>query len=40
MIRLWLTLRDRRPLGDGFPVHNGYGYNQMTEVAFQSAVAP
>jgi hypothetical protein len=40
MIRLWLTSRERRPLADGFPAHNGYGYNQMTEVAFQSAVAP
>jgi alpha-ketoglutarate-dependent taurine dioxygenase len=40
MIRLWLTLRDRRPLGDGFPAHHGYGYHQMSEVAFQSAVAP
>jgi hypothetical protein len=38
MIRLWLTFRKRRPLGDGFPAHNGYGLNQVAEVAFQSAV--
>ncbi len=37
MIRLWLTFRERRPLGDGFPAHNGYGLNQVAEVAFQSA---
>jgi hypothetical protein len=39
MIRLWLTMRERRPLGEGFPAHNGYGRNQVAEVAFQSAVA-
>jgi hypothetical protein len=37
MIRLWLTLRERRLLGEGFPAHNGYGLNQVAEVAFQSA---
>src|SRR5580700_6663349 len=37
MIRLWLTFRERRPLADGFPAHNGYGLNQVAEVAFQSA---
>ncbi len=39
MIRLWLTFRERRPLGAGFPAHNGYGLNQVAEVAFQSAAA-
>jgi hypothetical protein len=39
MIRLWLTFRERRLLGEGFPVHNGYGLNQVAEVAFQFAVA-
>jgi hypothetical protein len=38
MIRLWLTVRERRPLGDAFPPHNGYGRNQIAEVAFQSTV--
>ena len=39
MIRLWLTFRERRPMGDAFPAHNGYGRNQIAEVAFQSTVA-
>ena len=39
MVRLWLTFRERRPLADGFPVHNGYGQNQIAEVAFQSSAA-
>jgi hypothetical protein len=39
MIRLWLTFHERRPLGDAFPAHNGYGRNRMAEVAFQSAAA-
>ena len=37
MIRLWLTLRERRPLAEGFAPHNGYGLNQVAEVAFQPA---
>jgi hypothetical protein len=37
MIRLWLTLRERRPLAEGFAPHNGYGLNQVAEVAFQTA---
>ena len=37
MIRLWLTFQERRPMGDAFPAHQGYGRNQMAEVAFQSA---
>ena len=37
MIRLWLTFQARRAMGDGFPAHQGYGRNQMAEVAFQSA---
>jgi hypothetical protein len=36
MIRLWLLLRERRPLAENFPAHNGYGQNQISEVAFQS----
>lgn len=36
MIRLWLILRERRPLADGFPAHNGYGRNQIAEVALQA----
>jgi hypothetical protein len=39
MIRLWLTFRERRPLADAFPPHNGYGHNQIAEVAFQSPAA-
>jgi Taurine catabolism dioxygenase TauD, TfdA family len=39
MIRLWLTLRERRPLAEQFPAHDGYGRNQIVEVAFQSANA-
>ena len=39
MIRLWLTFRERRPLADSFPAHNGYGPNQIAEVAFQSSAA-
>ena len=37
MIRLWLTFRERRPMADGFPEHDGYGRNQVAEVAFGSA---
>jgi hypothetical protein len=37
MIRLWLTTSPRRPLADGFPPQNGYGRNQITEVALQPA---
>jgi hypothetical protein len=36
MIRLWLTFRERRPMGDGFREHNGYGRNQIAELAFQA----
>jgi hypothetical protein len=36
MIRLWLKFRERRPLADGFPPQNGYGENQIAEVAFQA----
>ena len=39
MIRLWLTFHERRPLAEQFPAHNGYGRNQIAEVAFQSAAA-
>ena len=28
-----------RTMGDAFPAHNGYGRNQIAEVAFQSTVA-
>jgi hypothetical protein len=36
MIRLWLTFRQRRPMGAGFREHNGYGANQIAEIAFQA----
>ena len=39
MIRLWLTFRERRLLADGFAAHEGYGRNQVHEVALQSADA-
>jgi hypothetical protein len=39
MIRLWLTFHERRPLADDFAEQNGYGRNQIAEVAFQSTVA-
>jgi len=39
MIRLWLTFHERRPMAEAFPAHNGYGRNQIAEVAFQSAAA-
>ncbi len=35
MIRLWLTLEQRRPLADGFPSQNGYGRHQLVELAMQ-----
>jgi hypothetical protein len=38
MIRLWLTFRERRPMAERFPAHNGYGQNQIVEAALQSAV--
>lgn len=34
MLRLWLTMRERRQLPDDFPQHNGYGLGQIAEVAF------
>jgi len=40
MIRLWLTFRERRPMGEYFLEHNGYGQNAVTEVAFQGAAIP
>lgn len=39
MIRLWLTMRERRPMGESFPAHNGYGRNQITEMAMRPAAA-
>ena len=39
MIRLWLTFRERRPLADTFAPQNGYGRNQIAEVAFQTTEA-
>ncbi len=36
MIRLWLTLEQRRPLAEGFPPQNGYGQHQMVESAMQA----
>ena len=37
MVRLWLTLRERRPMGDGFLQQNGYG--GVTEQAFRTVAA-
>jgi hypothetical protein len=37
MVRLWLTMDQRRPLADGFPSQNGYGASQLVETALQSA---
>jgi hypothetical protein len=39
MIRLWLTFRERRPLAGTFAPQNGYGRNQIAEVAFQTTEA-
>ena len=39
MIRLWLTMDERRPLAEGFPPQNGYGQNEIAEVAFRSSAA-
>jgi len=39
MIRLWLTLEERRPMAEGFPPHQGYGRQQIAEIAFQPTVA-
>jgi hypothetical protein len=36
MIRLWLTMDERRPLADGFPPQNGYGSSQQVELAMQA----
>ncbi len=33
MLRLWLVVRDRRPIPEHFPPFNGYGLGQATEVA-------
>ena len=40
MVRLWLTMDQRRPLADGFPAHNGYGDRQLVEPALQAASLP
>jgi hypothetical protein len=40
MVRLWLTMDQRRPLADGFPPHNGYGDRQLVEPALQAASRP
>jgi len=37
MIRLWLTMEQRRPLSDDFPSQNGYGDRQLVETALQVA---
>jgi alpha-ketoglutarate-dependent taurine dioxygenase len=37
MIRLWLTTEPRRKLAEEFPPQNGYGRNQIVEVALQPA---
>ena len=37
MVRLWLTMDERRPLAQGFPQQNGYGSKDLVETALQSA---
>src|SRR3984893_8462575 len=37
MIRLWLTMDQRRPLAEGFPPQNGYGDRQLVETALQAS---
>jgi hypothetical protein len=37
MVRLWLTMDQRRPLADNFPPQNGYGATQLVETALQPA---
>ena len=39
MIRLWLKGAGWRPLAERFPAHQGYGRNQIAEVAFQTSMA-
>jgi len=36
MVRLWLTMDERRPLAKNFPAQNGYGGNQKIELALQA----
>jgi hypothetical protein len=36
MIRLWLTMDERRPLAASFPPQNGYGDRQLVETALQA----
>jgi hypothetical protein len=36
MIRLWLTMDERRPLAASFPPQNGYGDRQLIETALQA----
>jgi Taurine catabolism dioxygenase TauD, TfdA family len=40
MVRLWLTMDQRRPLAEGFPPQNGYGDRQLIESAHQAASRP
>jgi alpha-ketoglutarate-dependent taurine dioxygenase len=37
MVRLWLTMDDRRPLAKEFPAQNGYGGKQEVEIAMQAS---
>jgi hypothetical protein len=37
MVRLWLTMDQRRLLADGFSPHSGYGAKDKIELALQSA---
>ena len=37
MVRLWLTMEQRRPLADGFAPHSGYGAKDRIELSLQSA---
>jgi hypothetical protein len=36
MVRLWLTMDERRPLADGFAPHSGYGAKDRIELSLQS----
>jgi Taurine catabolism dioxygenase TauD, TfdA family len=37
MVRLWLTMDQRRPVAQGFAPHDGYGAKDRVELALQSA---
>jgi hypothetical protein len=37
MVRLWLTMDQRRPLADGFPQPNGYGATARVDLIQRAA---